>query len=194
MSPALTIEDSLILACARTDPDVQRIRDLLARRPDWQAVLRKVECWRVGPLVHASVRQATETAEVSAAIIERLRHLSQRDTAHEVAQREMLRPILRRLAEARVSIIVLQRAGVIDLLVNGRDRDMADALLGAERSSPLRIRDQIPHGAGSGRIPIEDVWERARPVRIESVDVLALAHEDLLLQLALDLTTCLAEP
>src|SRR5262249_50248537 len=44
------------------------------------------------------------------------------------------------------------------------------------------------------RIPIEDIWERARPARIESAPTLVLSHEDLLLQLALDLATCLSAP
>ena len=37
-------------------------------------------------------------------------------------------------------------------------------------------------------IPIEDFWERARPVQIESVPTLVFSHEDLLLHLALHLT------
>ena len=58
LSP-LTLENRLILACARTDPDVQRITEhLVERGPDWQAILRKVERWGVAPLVYTNWRQA----------------------------------------------------------------------------------------------------------------------------------------
>ncbi len=40
LSP-LTLENRLILACARTDPDVQHIADLVERGPDWQAILQQ---------------------------------------------------------------------------------------------------------------------------------------------------------
>jgi hypothetical protein len=34
MSSPLMLEDRLILACARTDPDVERVLDLVERGPD----------------------------------------------------------------------------------------------------------------------------------------------------------------
>jgi hypothetical protein len=50
-SRPLTLEDRLGLACARTDPDVERIRELAGRGPDWRGVVRKAERWRLVPLV-----------------------------------------------------------------------------------------------------------------------------------------------
>ena len=59
----------------------------------------------------------------------------------------------------------------------------------------LDIRDDLfnPHSSVDRRpvavrIPIEDFWERARPVQIESVATLVLSPEDLLLYLAYNLT------
>jgi hypothetical protein len=207
MSPTLTIEDGLILACARTDPDIQRIRDLVERGPDWQGILRKTERSGLAPLVYTSLRQAARPGEVSTATTEHLRHLYHRDTAYGVARRAALRAILARFAEANVPVIVLRGAalaalvyptptlrpmGNIDLLVHPRHRDRIDP----ERFSGVHVRHHIsgPHGPAALRIPIEDIWERARPVRIESVATLVLSHEDLLLQLALDLATRLSEP
>src|SRR5579859_5031105 len=39
MFSPLTLENCLILACARTDPDAQRIKELVERGPDWPGVL-----------------------------------------------------------------------------------------------------------------------------------------------------------
>ena len=144
MSSQLTIENGLILACARTDPDVQRIRDLVERGPDWETVLRKAERWGLAALVYTNLRQAAQPGQVPKATTERLRNLYHRDTTYGVAQREMLRATLARFSEASVSVIVLKGAalaalvypsptlrpmGDIDLLVHERDRDRVDALL-----------------------------------------------------------------
>src|SRR5262249_23740217 len=56
MSPTLTLETRLILACARTDADVPRIAELVALGPDWDAFLRQAERWRVVPLIDAQLR------------------------------------------------------------------------------------------------------------------------------------------
>jgi hypothetical protein len=219
MRPTLTIEDGLILACARTDPDVQHIRDLVERGPDWQGILRKAERWGLAALVYTNLRQAARPGQVPIEITEHLRHLSRRDTAYGVARREVLRAILVRFSEAGVPVIVLEGAalaalvypsptlrpmGDIDLLVHESDRDGVDAVLthlGPERCSRLHIQHHISGPGGPAarpaaglRIPIEDIWERARPAQIESVATLVLSHEDLLLQLALDLATRLSEP
>ena len=219
MSPQLTIENGLILACARTDPDVQRIRDLVERGPDWQTILRKAERWGLAALVYTNLRQAAQPGQVPKATTERLRNLYHRDTTYGIAQREVLRATLARFSEASVSVIVLKGAalaalvypsptlrpmGDIDLLVHERDRDRVDALFthpDRERLARLHIRHDISRPGGSAdrlaaalRIPIDDIWERARPARIESVATLVLSHEDLLLQLAFDMAMCASEP
>jgi hypothetical protein len=43
MSSPLTLENSLILACVRTEPDVQRIRELVERCPEWPVIVRKAD-------------------------------------------------------------------------------------------------------------------------------------------------------
>jgi hypothetical protein len=226
MPPPLTIENGLILACARTDPDAPRIQDMLERGPDWQAILLKAERWGLAPLVYTNLRQAAQSGQVPRAITERLRQLYHRDTIYGVAQRELLRATLVRFSEASIPVIVLKGAalaalvypsptlrpmGDIDLLVHEGDRDRVDALLRGIREargssapsgvSRLHICHHIssPGGSADGlaaafRIPINDIWERARPAQIESVATLVLSHEDLLLQLARDLTRCPSEP
>lgn len=41
MSAALTLENRLLLACARSDPDAGAVAALIRSGPDWQSVLRK---------------------------------------------------------------------------------------------------------------------------------------------------------
>ena len=91
MASPLTLENRLILACARTEPDVQHIQALVARGPDWQAILRKTERWGLAPLVYTHLRQAVHSGHVPKPVAERLRHLYHRDTIHDVARRELLR-------------------------------------------------------------------------------------------------------
>ena len=52
MSSPLTLENSLILACVRTEPDVQRIRELVERCPEWSVIVQKADRWRVVPSVY----------------------------------------------------------------------------------------------------------------------------------------------
>jgi hypothetical protein len=224
MPSPLSLEDRLILACARTAPDARRIEDLAKRGPDWQQILRKVERWGLASLVYTNLRQAAASAPVPPPIAERLRHLSHRDTIHGVARRELLRATLLRFSQAEVPVIVLKGAALaalvypsaslrpmrdLDLLVRSSDRTRVDVVLhhlrtapwlpppagarpdaipylGSERFSVLDVRDHISRSAAA-RIPIEELWERARPVEIESVPTLVLGDEDLLLNLALQL-------
>jgi len=81
----------------------------------------------------------------------------------------------------------------VDLLVRRRDVDVVRELLermrvslGPERFSVLDVRHHISPVAAD-RIPIDELWARARPARIESVATLVFSHEDLLLHLALHL-------
>jgi hypothetical protein len=52
MSSPLTLENSLILAYVRTEPDVQRIRGLVEHCPERPVIVRKAERWRVVPSVY----------------------------------------------------------------------------------------------------------------------------------------------
>jgi hypothetical protein len=208
MRVPLSLEDCLILACARTDPDVHRIQELAECGPDWQAVLRKTERWGLAPLAYTSLRHASRSGGVPKPVTERLRHLYHRDTIHGVEQREALRETLRRFSDTGVPVIVLKGAALaalvypaptlrpmrdIDLLVRRRDIETVNELLGRmrasltpERFSLLDIRHHISP-AVVDRIPIEEFWSRARPAQIESVATLVFSHEDLLLHLALHL-------
>src|SRR5215213_5840305 len=108
MPSPLTLENRLILACARTDPDVNHIQDLVERDPDWQAILRRTEHWEIASLIYTSIRQLASSDQVPAPVLEQLRHLYRRDTIHSVAQRELFRISLLRFVEAGVPVIVLQ--------------------------------------------------------------------------------------
>jgi len=90
MAAPLTLENRLLLACARTKPDTQHLQALVARGPDWQAILRKTERWGLAPLVYTNLQQAIHSGHVPQSVAERLRHLYRRDTIHGVAQREPL--------------------------------------------------------------------------------------------------------
>jgi hypothetical protein len=161
MASPLTLENCLILACARTDPDAQRIEDLVERGPDWQAILRKAERSGLVPLVHTNLRQAARSGQVPNAVAERLRQLYHRDTIHGVARRELLRMTLLRFSEAGVPVIVLKGAALaalvypspelrpmrdIDLLVNRRDVHRVAALLGSLRHAPPGTGTDAPSG------------------------------------------------
>src|SRR5215471_14492317 len=151
MPSPLPLENCLILACARTEPDVQRIEDLVQRGPDWQAILQKVERWGLPSFVYTNLRQLIQSGHVPKPVAEHLRHLYRRDTIHGVARRELLRTALLRLSEARVPVLVFKGAalaafvypspglrpmGNIDLLVHKGDMDRVDTLLREMREAP----------------------------------------------------------
>ena len=195
MSQPLTIEDRLILACARTEPDLTDIRELATQNPNWAVFLWKVERWGLATAVYGTVKKA---AELPSAIAARLRALHHRDAISRLAHRARLRAILVRLSESGVPAIVPRPAADADLLVHERDRDEVTALVGCLANSsgwsgPFAIRSDLGSVAAAG-IPIEDVWARARPEPIDWVAALVPSPEDVLLQLALDLATYLAKP
>jgi Uncharacterised nucleotidyltransferase len=221
MSSPLTLENSLILACVRTEPDLQRIRELVERCPEWPVIVRKAERWSVVPSIYLQLRRGDQSVSVPGPVAEGLRHLYRRDTIRGVATRELLRAALLRFAEASVPVIVLKGAALatlvyqshalrptqrIELLVHRRDLAPVEAVLRSLREAPgapvggpqgyalLDVRhdifgqssvEEMPAAVG---IPIEDFWERARPVQIASVPTLVFGHEDLLLHLAMHLT------
>jgi Uncharacterised nucleotidyltransferase len=144
MSSPLTLENSLILACVRTEPDVQRIRELVERCPEWPLIVRKAERWRVVPSLYLQLRQGAQSGRVPGPVTEGLKQLYYRDTIRSVAKRELLRAALLRFAEASVPVIVLRGAALatlvyqshalrparkIELLVHRRDLARVEAVL-----------------------------------------------------------------
>src|SRR3954463_6771502 len=116
MPSALTLEDSLILACVRAEPDLQRIRELVERCPEWPVIVRKAERWRVVPSVYLQLRQGAQLGRVPGPVAEGLKHFNRRDTIRGVATRELLRVALLRFAEASVPVIVLRGAALATLV------------------------------------------------------------------------------
>jgi Uncharacterised nucleotidyltransferase len=112
MSSLLTLENSLILACVRTEPDVQCIHELVERCPDWPVIVRKAERWRVVPSVYLQLRREAQSGRVPGPAAEGLKHLYRRDTIRGVATRELLRSALLRFAEASVPVIALKGAAL----------------------------------------------------------------------------------
>jgi len=90
MASPLTLDNSLLVACACTEPDAQQIQKLVESEPDWPVLLRKTERWGLAPLVYTNLQQAIHSGHVPQSVAERLRHLYRRDTIHGVAQREPL--------------------------------------------------------------------------------------------------------
>jgi FkbM family methyltransferase len=151
MSPPLTLENSLVLACVRTEPDVQRIRELVERCPAWPVIVRKAERWRVVPSVYLQLRRDAQSGRVPVPVAEGLKHLYYRDTVHGIVKRELLRLALLRFAEASVPVIVLKGAalatlvyqshalrptGRIKLLVHRRDLARVGAVIRSLREAP----------------------------------------------------------
>jgi Uncharacterised nucleotidyltransferase len=150
MSSQLTLENSLILACVRTEPDVERIRELVERCPEWPAIVRKAERWRVVPSVYLQLRPGAQSG-VPAPVAEGLKRLYRRDTIRGVARRDLLRAALLRFAEASVPVIALKGAALatlvyqshalrptrrIELLVHRCDLARAEAVLRSLREAP----------------------------------------------------------
>jgi Uncharacterised nucleotidyltransferase len=151
MSSPLTLENSLILACVRTEPDVQRIRELVERCPEWPVIVRKAERWRVVPSVYLQLRRGAQSGRVPGPVAEGLKHLYYRDTIRSVAKRELLRAALLQFAEASVPVIVLKGAALatlvyqshtlrptrrIELLVHRRNLARVEAVLRSLREAP----------------------------------------------------------
>jgi hypothetical protein len=103
MSSPLTLENSLILACVRTEPDVQRIRELVERCPEWPVIVRKAERWRVVTSVYLQLRRGAQSGRVPGPVTQWLKHLSYRDAIRGVATRELLRAALYELPDGEVS-------------------------------------------------------------------------------------------
>ena len=116
MSSPLTLENSLILACVRTEPDVQRIRELVERCPEWSVIVQKADRWRVVPSVYLQLRRGAQPGRVPGPVAEGLKHLYYRDTIRGVAKRELLRAALLRFAEASVPVIVLKGAALATIV------------------------------------------------------------------------------
>jgi hypothetical protein len=144
MSSRRTLENRLILACARTEPDVRIIEDLAECGPDWQVIVRKAERLGLVPLVYASLKQTAGSGQVPQPVVERLRQLCHRDAIRSIALREALGAVLLRLSEEGVPVVVLKGAALaalvypspalrtmvdIDLLAPKRDLGKVDALL-----------------------------------------------------------------
>jgi hypothetical protein len=116
MSSPLTLENSLILACVRMEPDAQRIHELVERCPAWPVIARQAERWRLVPSVYLQLRRGVQSGRVPVPVTEGLKHLYYRDTIHGVAKRELLRTALLRFAEANVPVIVLKGAALATLV------------------------------------------------------------------------------
>lgn len=221
MAALFSLENRMVFACARVEPDLGLLAELAERGPDWQAVVRKAAQWGLESLVYASLRRLAAPERVPATALEQLRHTYRRDTIHSVAQRELLGISLARFAQAGLPVVVLQGAalatlvypapnlrpiGDIDLLVHPPDHAQAEALLaGMQADQPsapylgpwgihqLKLHEQLATARSSAspraaaRLPAADAWRRARPAQVEGAPTLALSHEDLMLQLALQL-------
>jgi hypothetical protein len=147
----LSLENSLILACVRTEPDIERIRELVARCPEWPVIIRKAERWRVAASVHLQLRKDVQSGRVPASVADDLKHLFYRDAIRGIVKRKLLRAALLRFAEAHVPVIVLKGAALatfvyqshalrptrrIELLVHRRDRTRVGAVLRSLREAP----------------------------------------------------------
>lgn len=213
MSPARKLENRLILACARTDPDVPAIQDMLNRDPDWDEIVRKAEAWGIAALVYASLRCEAKCERVPNSVMDRLKHLYRAEAIRSISLRNGLRAILARFSEANIPVIVLKGAALaelvyaspvfrsmrdVDLLVHKHDLDVAHKLLRipgfeAERFPLVEIHHQIEkHAAPRVPIPAEDFWKRSQIARIASVNTLVFSHEDLILHLVLHVATRLS--
>ena len=121
--------------------------------PDWPRLLRQVERWGLAPLVYTHLQPAAHAGHVPQPVLARLRHLYHQDTIYGVAQRQVLRVTLQRLAAAGVPVIVLKGAALaalvypaptlrpmrdLDLLVQRRDRARVEAVLRRLREAPAR--------------------------------------------------------
>ena len=127
--------------------------------PPGRTILRKTERWGLAPLVYTNLRQAVQAGQVPKPVAERLRHLSHRDTIHDVARRELLRATLLRLAEASIPVIVLKGAALatlvypspalrpmrdIDLLIKRHDQDRLEAVLRSMRDGDTHPGSSLP--------------------------------------------------
>ena len=73
MTAPFTLENRLILACTRIEPNLQQIENLIDGGPDWQAIVRVTDQWGVATLVYTNLRLIAETSTLPSAVLEQLR-------------------------------------------------------------------------------------------------------------------------
>jgi len=180
-----TLENRLILACARVEPDLSTIEALVKLDPDWQEILRKTERWSLASLVHVNLRHEAVRSRVPASVAERLRHIYHRDAIRGIAQQTALGTILLKFSETGIPVIVLKGAalaalvypsptlrtmGDIDLLVLRHDLDSVDGFfsaMGYAGRPQKKPEGQKPHGnpvyaGGAGRSIVIEIHDEIR--------------------------------
>jgi len=160
-------------------------------------------------LDHVYYQQAARNARLSASLEEVLAALSRRAVPVIVLKGAAL-------AEPVYGNIALRPIGDLDVLVRPRDLDLADRLVrelgyvpdesshpadwyrrhhhhlapcrSRDGSSFLELHQHIFPPAAGVRVPIEDLWQRARRAELGSGSALVLAPADLLLHLTVGLS------
>ena len=181
MTAPFTLENRLILACTRTEPNLQQIEKLIDGGPDWQAILRVTDQWGVATLVYTNLRLIAETSKTPAVVLEQLRHLYRRDTIHNIGQRNLLGICLWRFVDEGVPTIVLPRAalstlvypapnlrpiGDLDLLIHAHNQTRAEALLAAIQIEQPSVPYLGPWGIN--QIKLHQQIATARSARLRS--------------------------
>jgi hypothetical protein len=221
----------LLLACAARGPDADALGAHFDEDGAWPGLVERAVRHRLGPLVYATLRAASDAGAVRPpdTLMARLRTIYDRHvtrTARRIATLEEIGPALER---AGIPMIVLKGAalgptlygdpalrtmGDVDLLVPRHRRTAASQALQAlgyvpdvswrsatwyharhHHLAPLRAPDgaldvELHHlivERGDARVPVDELWARARWQQIGGGSFRVLAAEDLLLHLCLHL-------
>ena len=198
--------DTLLLDCLKSEGTpypIDTLEGLTAS--DWTAVLLQSSRHGISPLLYQYLKAPHLKKLVPADILYRLRETYLQNAARNIRMYHRLSKVLRALKDANIPVIVLKGACLaeiiygkigmrtmedVDLLLRKEDLSRCQKLLlkmgyGPQNRNPTF---DIHWDLDSPRnINIDEVWERAQPVRIAGVEALALSPEDMLLHLCLHL-------
>jgi Uncharacterised nucleotidyltransferase len=139
-----TLESRLLLACAHTQAEPEKIQHLLRHNLDWQGIVERAEHYGITPLVWANLRRLTDSGQLPPEVMEQLKVLSQWHMFRNMNLYCKLREILVTFLREEISVIPLKGAALaalvyedishrpmrdLDLLVRMEDVETADCLL-----------------------------------------------------------------
>ncbi len=111
MATNLTLEDNLLITCARIDRDDKtrcQLESILASQLDWDYILEKATLHRVAPLLFRSLKETGKNETIPQSVMEKLRGAYYADAFRNMSFYGELSKVLKCLKSAAIEVIVLK--------------------------------------------------------------------------------------